>query len=53
VTALAGGPPEIGPGDTIVVPRTPPPGLPSDSARKLPEILRRAAEIAGAPVVLP
>ena len=53
VTALAGGPPEIGPGDTIVVPRTPPPGLPPDSSRKLPEILRRAAEIAGTPVVLP
>jgi len=53
VTALAGGPPEIGPGDTIVVPRTPPEALPSKSARKLPGILMRAAEIAGAPVILP
>jgi len=53
VTALAGGPPEIGPGDTIVVPRTPPKALPSKSARKLPGFLMRAAEIAGAPVVLP
>jgi len=53
VTALAGGPPEIGPGDTIVVPRTPPEGLASKSARKLPGILMRAAEIAGAPVILP
>ena len=53
VTALAGGPPEIGPGDTIVVPRTPPKGLPSKSARELPGILMRAAEIAGAPVILP
>jgi hypothetical protein len=53
VTALAGGPPEIGPGDTIVVPHSPPEGLPSNSARKLPEILMRAAEIAGSPVILP
>jgi hypothetical protein len=53
VTPLAGGPPEIGPGDTIVVPRTPPRGLPSKSARELPGILIRAAEIAGAPVILP
>lgn len=53
VTALAGGPPEIGPGDTIVVPRTPPRGLPPNIARKLPGILMRAAEIAGAPVILP
>lgn len=53
VTALAGGPPEIGPGDTIVVPRTPPGGLPAISSRKLPGILMRAAEIAGAPVILP
>jgi polysaccharide biosynthesis/export protein len=53
VAALAGGPPEIGPGDMIVVPRSPPKGLPSKSARKLPGILMRAAEIAGAPAILP
>lgn len=53
VTALTGGPPEIGPGDTIVVPRPPPRDLPPISARKLPGILMRAAEIAGAPVILP
>jgi polysaccharide export outer membrane protein len=53
VTALTGGPPEIGPGDTIVVPRSPPRGLPSKSARKLPGILMRAAELSGAPVILP
>ncbi len=53
VTALAGGPPEIGPGDTIVVPRAPPRGLPPDIARKLPGILVRASEVAGAPVILP
>lgn len=53
VTALTGGPPEIGPGDTIVVPRLLPKDLPSKSARKLPGILFRAMEIAGAPVILP
>jgi len=53
VTALAEGPPAIGPGDTIVVPRHPPPGLPSEIARELPGLLMRAAEIAGMPVTLP
>jgi polysaccharide export outer membrane protein len=53
VTALTGGPPEIGPGDTIVVPRSPPTDLPSKSSRELPGILMRAAEIAGSPVILP
>jgi len=53
VTALTGGPPAVGPGDTIVVPRQPPPGLPAKTARELPGILMRAAEIAGVPVALP
>jgi len=53
VTALAEGPPAVGPGDTIVVPRHPPPGLPSEIAREIPGLLMRAAEIAGAPVTLP
>lgn len=53
VTALAGTAPAVGPGDTVVVPRRPPPGLPEQVLRELPRILMRAAEIAGAPVVLP
>jgi polysaccharide export outer membrane protein len=53
VTALTRSLPEIGPGDTIVVPRPPPPGLPGKIARRIPPLLMRAAEIAGAPVVLP
>jgi polysaccharide export outer membrane protein len=53
VTAMTGGPPAVGPGDTIVVPKALPPGLPKKFARKLPGILMRAAEIAGAPVLLP
>jgi len=53
VTALTGGPPAVGPGDTIVVPRQPPPGLPAKVTRELPGILMRAAEIAGEPVILP
>jgi hypothetical protein len=53
VTALAGGPPAVGPGDTIVVPRLPPGNLPAAIARELPGILMRAAEIAGTAVILP
>ncbi len=53
VTALAGGPPAVAPGDTIVVPRSLPPGLPETFARKLPGLLMRATQIAGAPVILP
>jgi hypothetical protein len=53
VTALAGGPPAVGPGDTIVVPRLPPGNLPAAAARELPGVLMRAAEIAGTPVILP
>jgi protein involved in polysaccharide export with SLBB domain len=53
VTALASGPPAIGPGDTIVVPRSPAPGLPSKTARSVHKVLIRASEIADAPVVLP
>ena len=53
VTALTGNAPDVGPGDTIVVPRRPNPGLPPSAARELPGILMRAAEIAGAPVTLP
>lgn len=53
VTALTGGPPPIGAGDTIVVPRKAPPGLPSKAARRLHLLLMRASEIAGEPVVLP
>lgn len=53
VTALTRSIPEIGPGDTIVVPRPPLPGLPRKVARRIPRLLMRAAEIAGAPVVLP
>jgi len=53
VTALAGGPPAVGPGDTIVVPRSLPGGLPREFIRKLPGILMRASEIAGTPVTLP
>ena len=53
VTALTGGPPAVGPGDTIVVPRQPSPGYPAKVARELPGILMRAAEIAGEPVILP
>ena len=53
VTALTGGPPAVGPGDTIVVPRHPPKGIPDKIARELPGILIRAAEIAGEPVILP
>lgn len=53
VTALARSLPEIGPGDTVVVPRSPRPGLPRRTARRVPKILMRAAEIAGVPVVLP
>ena len=53
VTALAEGPPSVGPGDTIIVPRHLPPGLPSKIARELPGLLMRAAEIAGTPVTLP
>ena len=52
VTALATGPPAIGPGDTIVVPRPPAPGLPSKTARRVHNVLMRASEIAGAPAVL-
>ena len=53
VTALAGTTPAVGPGDTIVVPRPPPQGLPPSAARELPGILMRAAEIAAEPVILP
>lgn len=53
VTALARSLPAIGPGDTIVVPRPALPGLPRGTARRIPKLLMRAAEIAGAPVVLP
>ena len=52
VTALVDSLPKIGPGDTIVVPRPPLPGLPRKTARRIPGIMMRAAEIAGAPVVL-
>lgn len=53
VTALTGSTPAVGPGDTIVVPRPLPRGLPSKTAREIPGILMRAAEIAGEPVILP
>ncbi|MGE5247650.1 MAG: SLBB domain-containing protein [Verrucomicrobiota bacterium] len=53
VTALTGGPPAVAPGDTIVVPRSLPPGLPETFARQLPGLLMRATQIAGAPVILP
>ena len=53
VTALVDSLPRIGPGDTIVVPRPPLPGLPRKIARRIPGVLMRAAEIAGTPVVLP
>jgi hypothetical protein len=53
VTALTRAVPAIGPGDTIVVPRPPLPGLPRGTARRIPKLLMRAAEIAGAAVVLP
>ena len=53
VTALTGSTPAVGPGDTIVVPRPLPRGLPSKTAREIPGILMRAAEIAGGPVTLP
>ena len=53
VTALAGGPPVVGSGDTVVVPRSLPQALPGDVARGVTRILVRAAEIAGAPVILP
>src|SRR5512139_2920491 len=53
VTALSGGPPAVGPGDTIVVPRLPPGDLPAQIARDLPGTLMRATEIAGTPVILP
>jgi hypothetical protein len=53
VTALTGATPAVGPGDTIVVSRRPPPGLPKSVARELPGILMRAAEIAGTPVIVP
>jgi protein involved in polysaccharide export with SLBB domain len=53
VTALASGPPAVGPGDTIVVPRSFQRGLPGKFARELARILMRASEIAGAPVFLP
>ena len=53
VTALTGNVPAVGPGDTIVVPSRPKPGLPPSAARELPGILMRAAEIAGEPVTRP
>ncbi len=53
VTALARSIPEIGPGDAIVVPRPTLPGLPRRTARRVPGVLMRAAEITGTPVVLP
>jgi protein involved in polysaccharide export with SLBB domain len=53
MTALAGSTPTVGPGDTIVVLRPPPKGLPPKISRELPAILMRAAEIAGKPVILP
>jgi protein involved in polysaccharide export with SLBB domain len=53
VTALAGTTPAVSPGDTIVVLRPPPKGLPPKAARELPGILMRAAEIAAEPVTLP
>ncbi len=53
VTALAGSLPGIDPGDAIVVPRHPPDGLPRKTARRIPPLLMRAAEITGMPVLLP
>jgi hypothetical protein len=53
VTALSGTTPAVEAGDTVVVPRLPASGLPEAVAGKLPGILMRAAEIAGAPVTLP
>jgi len=53
VTALAGGYPAVDSGDTIVVPRPAPSGIPSKVAREIPGLVMRAAEIAVVPVVLP
>ncbi|MEW6719708.1 MAG: SLBB domain-containing protein [Thermodesulfobacteriota bacterium] len=53
VTALVSGAPAIGPGDTIVVPRRLPRALPRKIVRRVPTILMRAAEISGAPALLP
>jgi protein involved in polysaccharide export with SLBB domain len=53
VTALAGGPPAVSAGDTIVVSRALPGTFPVRLRRELPAITLRAAEIVGAPVLLP
>jgi len=47
VTALAGAIPVVSPGDTIVVFKTLPPGLPREAARRLRQALVLALEIAG------